>query len=44
MMEITSRDSKAAEMFAEVDAEIDAGNPDIPKVLEILKRNGVTVV
>ena len=43
MMEITSRDSKAAEMFTEVDAEIDAGDPDIPKALGILKRNGVTV-
>lgn len=43
MIEITSRDSKAAEMFAEVDAEIDAGDPDIPKALGILKRNGVTI-
>jgi len=44
MLEVTSRESRAAEMFTEVDAEIDAGNPDIAKALAILQRNGVTVV
>ena len=43
MIEITSRDSNAAEMFADVDAEIGAENPDIPLALEILKRNGVNI-
>lgn len=43
MLELTSRESKSAEMFSEVDAEIDSANLDIPKVLEVLGRNGVTV-
>jgi quercetin dioxygenase-like cupin family protein len=43
MMEITSRDGKAAEMFTDVDAEIGAAAPEITKTLEILERNGVTI-
>ncbi len=43
MLEITSRDSRAAEMFAQIGASIDAANPDIPKTLEILAAHGVTV-
>ena len=43
MLELTSRESQAAEMFTEVDAEIDPANPDIGKALEILERNGVVV-
>ena len=43
MMEITSRDSTAAEMFAAVDREIDPDNPDIPRTLAILEENGVRV-
>ena len=43
MLEFTSSESKSAEMFTEVDAEIDSANPDIPRALEILRRNGVTV-
>lgn len=43
MMEITSRDSNAAKMFTEVDAEINAKEPDIPQALKILERNGVTI-
>ncbi len=42
MMEITSRDSTAAEMFTSFDAEIDA-ETDIPTTLALLKQNGVTV-
>jgi quercetin dioxygenase-like cupin family protein len=42
MMEITSRDSTAAEMFTAFDAEIDA-ETDISKTLAVLKENGVTV-
>lgn len=38
MMEITSRNSKAAEMFTEVDAGIDAGDPDITKNPRNLKE------
>ena len=44
MLEITGQDALAAQMFAAVSNEIPAGPPDIPKVLEVLKRNGVTVV
>lgn len=43
MLELTSRESRSAEMFTEVDAEIDPVNPDFGKALEILERNGVTV-
>lgn len=43
MIEFTSQGSKSAEMFTEVDAEIDSVNPDIPTVLEVLGRNGVTI-
>jgi hypothetical protein len=30
-------------MFTAIDKEITPGPPDIPKVLEVLKQNGVTV-
>ncbi|MBX3303340.1 MAG: hypothetical protein KF693_14090 [Nitrospira sp.] len=43
MLEITGQGSLAAQMFTAINNEIPAGPPDIPKVLEILKRNGVTV-
>jgi len=42
MMEMTSRDSTAAEMFTAFDAEIDA-DTDISTTLALLKKNGVTV-
>ncbi|SFG77654.1 cupin domain-containing protein [Neptunomonas qingdaonensis] len=43
MLELTSRESRSAEMFTEVDAEIDPANPDIGKALKILERNGIKV-
>ena len=43
MLEITGQGATAAQMFTAIDHEIPAGPPDIPKVLEVLKRNGVTV-
>lgn len=43
MLEITSHDALAAQMFTAVNAEIPAGPPDIPKVLDVLKRHGVSV-
>lgn len=43
MLEITGQGSLVAQMFTAVNNEIPAGSPDIPKVLEVLKRNGVTV-
>jgi len=43
MLEITGAGSFAAQMFTAVNAEIPPGPPDIPKVQEVLGRNGVTV-
>jgi len=41
MLEITGPGSMAAKMFTEVDQEIPPGPPDIPKIVEVLQRNGV---
>lgn len=43
MLELTSRESQSAEMFTQVDAEIDPVDPDLETALEILNRHGVTV-
>jgi hypothetical protein len=43
MLEITSHDSKATEMFTAIDAAIDPQAPDIPRTLQILEEVGVTV-
>ena len=43
MLELTSRESQSAEMFTEVDAEIDPVRPDLEKAVAVLERNGVTV-
>ena len=44
MLEITGQGSLAAQMFTAINNEVPAGPPpDILKVLEVLKRNGVTV-
>ncbi|MDP9875752.1 hypothetical protein J2W25_000039 [Variovorax boronicumulans] len=44
MLEITGQDAMAAQMFAAIDREIPVGPaPDIPKLLAVLERNGVTV-
>lgn len=43
MLEITGPGALAAQMFTAVDREIPTGPSDIPKVLEVLGRNGVTV-
>jgi quercetin dioxygenase-like cupin family protein len=43
MLEITGQDALAAQMFTAVNDEIPAGPPDIPKLLDVLMRNGVTV-
>jgi quercetin dioxygenase-like cupin family protein len=43
MLEITGANARAAEMFAAVDQAISSGPPDIPKLLQVLERNGVTV-
>ena len=43
MLEITGQGALAAQMFTAVSDEIPTGPPDIQKVLEVLKRHGVTV-
>lgn len=43
MVEITSADGRAAEMFTAVDAGVDPSSPDIPKTLQILEECGVRV-
>jgi quercetin dioxygenase-like cupin family protein len=43
MLEITGAGALAAQMFTAVDKEIPSGPPDIPKLLDVLQRNGVTV-
>jgi hypothetical protein len=43
MLEITGQGALAAQMFTALDNEIPVGSPDIPRVIEVLKRNGVTV-
>ena len=43
MLEITSKDSQAAEMFTQVSENIDPENPDIPKTLGILHAHGVSI-
>ena len=43
MLEITGQGGHATQMFTVVSREISPGSPDIPKLLEVLKQNGVTV-
>ncbi len=43
MLELTGQGGFATQMFTAISREIPQGPPDIPKVLEVLKQNGVTV-
>lgn len=43
MLEFTGQGGFATQMFTAVNNEIPPGPPDIPKVLDVLKKNGVTV-
>jgi len=43
MLEITGAGALAAQMFTALDKEIPPGLPDVPKLLDVLNRNGVTV-
>ena len=43
MLEITGQGGCASKMFTAVDREIPPGPPDIPKLVGILKQNGVSV-
>lgn len=44
MVEVTSKDGNAAEMFTAIDAGIDPAAPDIPRTVQILEANGVRVM
>lgn len=43
MLVITGAGALAAQMFTAIDKEIPSGPPDVPKLLDVLKRDGVTV-
>lgn len=43
MFELTGQGSRATQMFTAISKEVPPGPPDIPKALEVLKQNGVTV-
>jgi hypothetical protein len=43
MLELTGQGGLATQMFTAISKEIPSGPPDISKVLEVLKQNGVTV-
>jgi quercetin dioxygenase-like cupin family protein len=44
MLEITGQGALAAQMFTALDKEVPSGPLDISKVVEVLNRNGVSVV
>jgi quercetin dioxygenase-like cupin family protein len=43
VLEFTGQGGTATQMFTAVSKENSAGAPEIPKLLEVLKQNGVTV-
>ena len=43
MLEFTGQGGTATQMFTAVNNEIPPGPPDIPKVLEVLRNNGVAI-
>ena len=43
MLEMTGEGSLATQMFAAVDTEIPPGEPDVPKLVGVLNRYGVSV-
>jgi quercetin dioxygenase-like cupin family protein len=43
MLELTGQGGFATQMFTAVSKEIPPGPPDIPKLVELLRQNGVTV-
>src|SRR5215471_8873842 len=43
VLEFTGQGGIATQMFTAVDREIPAGPPEIPKLLEVLQQNGVTI-
>jgi quercetin dioxygenase-like cupin family protein len=43
VIEFTGQGGTATQMFTAVDREIPPGPPEVPKLLEVLKQNGVTI-
>jgi mannose-6-phosphate isomerase-like protein (cupin superfamily) len=43
MLEVTGAGSLAAQMFTALDREVPPGPPDVAKLNDLLKRNGVTI-
>lgn len=43
MLEFTGTGTQSAQMFADVDRSVPPGPPDVPLLLAVLARNGVTV-
>jgi quercetin dioxygenase-like cupin family protein len=43
MLEMTGTGSQASQMFTNLDREAEPGPPDIPKLVELLQKHGVTV-
>lgn len=43
VLEVTGQGGTATQMFTAVSRESASGSPEIPKLLEVLKQNGVTV-
>jgi quercetin dioxygenase-like cupin family protein len=43
MLELTGQGGLATQMFAAINKEIPLGPPDIPKLLTVCEKNGVTV-
>jgi quercetin dioxygenase-like cupin family protein len=43
MISMTGAGSQASALFTDIDAEIPAGSPDIEKLREVAKRNGLRV-
>ncbi len=43
MLSISGAGSNAARMFTAMDAEIPEGPPDIPKVVAVARRHGLTI-
>lgn len=44
MLELTGQGGRATQMFKAVSREIPPGPPEIPRLLEVLKENGVSVM
>ena len=43
MISITGANSRASQLFTDIDREVPAGPPDIPKLLAVARHNGVNV-